>query len=70
MSRRRGERQLAAQRILGDGDFVEQIVSGLDERVKKNLRLSGRRIDIEALAKKVSEKYNIFMGELRYTSRR
>ncbi|MFO7972091.1 MAG: hypothetical protein R6U40_10110 [Desulfobacterales bacterium] len=32
--------------------------------VKKNLRLSGRRIDIKTLAKKVSERYNISIGEL------
>jgi putative transposase len=55
-SRRRGERQVADQRILGDGDFVKQVISGLDDLVKKNLRLSGRRIDIKALAEKVSER--------------
>jgi putative transposase len=42
-SRKRDERQVADQRILGDGDFVKQVISGLDDLVKKNLRLSGRR---------------------------
>ena len=64
-SRNRGEREVADQRILGDGDFVQQVVSGLDDRVKKNLRLSEQRIDIEALAEKVSEKYDVSIGELR-----
>jgi len=32
--------------------------------------LSGQRIDIHALAEKVSERYNIFIGELRSGSRR
>ena len=33
--------------------------------VKKNLRLSGQRIGIKALAEKVSERYNVSIGELR-----
>jgi len=69
-SRRRGERAVADQRILGDGEFVKQVISGLDDFVKKNLRLSGQRIDIEALAEKVSEKYNVSIGELRSGGRR
>jgi hypothetical protein len=54
-SRRRGGREVADQRILGDGDFVKAVISGLDDLVKKNLRLSGQRIDIKALAEKISE---------------
>jgi REP element-mobilizing transposase RayT len=69
-SRRRGEREVADQRILGDGDFVKQVISGLDDLVKKNLRLSEQRIDIKALAKKVSERYNVSIGELRSGGRR
>ncbi len=44
------------QRILGGGEFVIRIISGLDDLVKKNLRLSGRRIDIKTAARKVAEK--------------
>ena len=69
-SRSRGERGVADQRILGDGDFVQQVVSGQDDLVKKNLRLSEQRIDIEALAEKVSEKYDVSIGELRSGGRR
>ncbi len=68
--RSRGERQVADQRILGDGDFVKLVISGLDDLVKKNLRLSGQRIDIKVLAKKVSESYNVSIGELRSGGRR
>ena len=68
--RRSGEREVADQRILGDGDFVKQVISGLDDLVKKNLRLSGQRIDIKVLAEKVSEKYNVSIGELRSGGRR
>jgi REP element-mobilizing transposase RayT len=69
-SRRRGEREVVDQRILGDGEFVKQVISGLDDLVKKNLRLSGQRIDIKALAQKVSERYNVSIGELRSGGRR
>ena len=34
-SRRRGESEASDQRILGDGDFVKQVVSGLDDLVKR-----------------------------------
>jgi len=70
ITRRRGEREVADQRILGGGNFVKQVISGLDDLVKKNLRLSGQRIDIKALAEKVSERYNIFIGKLRSGGRR
>jgi len=68
--RRSGEREVADQRILGDGDFVKQVISGLDDLVKKNLRLSGQRIDIKVLAEKVSERYSVSIGELRSGGRR
>ncbi len=63
-SRRRGKRDVADQRILGDGEFVKLVISGLDDIVKKNLRLSGQRIDIKTLAERISERYNISIGEL------
>jgi putative transposase len=69
-SRRRGDRQVADQRILGNGEFVKQVISGLDGLVNKNLRLSGQRIDIKTLAAKISEKHNVSIGELRSGSRR
>ncbi|MFC1829001.1 transposase [Thermodesulfobacteriota bacterium] len=69
-SRSRGEREVADQRILGDGNFVKQVISGLDDLVKKNLRLSGQRVDIKELAEKVSERYNVSIGELRSGGRR
>ena len=69
-NRRRGEREAADQRILGDGDFVNQVITGLDDLVKKNLRLSGQRIDIKELAEKVCEKYDVSEKELRSGSRR
>ncbi len=63
--RKRGDRQAADQRILGDSDFVGEIVSGLDQLVKKNLRLSGQRKDITALAEEACLKFEVSLGELR-----
>jgi len=68
--RRRGQKAASDQRILGDSEFVQEVISGLDDLVKRNLRLSGGRIDIGELAEKVCERYNISMGELRSGSRR
>jgi REP element-mobilizing transposase RayT len=68
--RRSGAKEVADQRILGEGDFVKQVISGLDDFVKKNLRLSGQRIDMKVLAAKVAAKYNVSIGELRSGGRR
>ncbi len=68
-SRRRDEKQAFDQRILGDGDFVKQIVSNLDDFVKKNLRLSRQRIDMQAVAEKVALKYDVSIEELRASAK-
>jgi REP element-mobilizing transposase RayT len=68
--RGRSEKYRSDQRILGDSEFVQEVISGLDDLVKKNLRLSGRRMDISALAQQVCAKYDITLGELRSGSRR
>ena len=51
-------------------EFVQDVKSGLDDLVKKNLRVSGQRINIAALAQQVCKKYNISPGELRSGGRR
>ena len=68
--RQRGEKQAFDQRILGDNEFVQEVISGLDDLVKRNLRLSGQRPDIDKLAEKVCEDHNISVTELRSGSRR
>jgi len=68
--RSRGEKHRSDQRILGDSEFVQDVISGLDDLVKKNLRLSGQPMDIATLAKQVCKKYNISLGELCSGSRR
>ena len=66
----RGEKQVYDQRILGDSDFVENVVSDLDEQVKRNLILSGQRIDLEEVANNICNEFDISTNELRSGSRR
>ena len=68
--RRRELKMAHDQRILGDGNFVQEVTNGLDDLVKKNLRLSGQRIDIKGLAGRVCRQYKISLGELCSGSRR
>ena len=68
--RRRKEMHAFDSRILGDSDFVNEIKSDLNDLVKKNLRISGRQIDLEELAKRVCKKNKISLGELCSGSRR
>jgi REP element-mobilizing transposase RayT len=68
--RKRNEKSAFDQRVLGDSEFVLSLRSDLDDMVKRNLRLSGQRIDIAGLTKMVCEKYDISINELRSGSRR
>ena len=68
--RERGERHAFDQRILGDSEFVQEVTSGLDDMMKRNLRLSGRGLDLDTLAEKVCKNYDISAGEFRSGSRR
>ena len=55
---------------MGDSDFVLEMTSDLDDLVNKNLRLSGQRMDLDGLSKKVCEKFNLSYSELCSGSRR
>ena len=68
--RARGERQIFDQRVLGDGEFVEQVLSEMDEQSKENLRIRRNGIDLSSLAKKVCKIGDVSVGELRSGSRR
>ena len=68
--RARGERQIFDQRVLGDGEFVEQVLSEMDEQSKENLRIRRNGIDLSLLAKKVCNVDGVSVGELRSGSRR
>ncbi len=68
--RRRGEKQAFDQRILGDGEFVETVLSEIDEIGKENLRLAPKQISVSSLAERVCKVHNISTGELKSRSRR
>jgi hypothetical protein len=68
--RRSGQRQASGQRVLGDGEFVKQIISEMDELGRENLRLDSYRVDLSHLAERVCEVHNVWLGELRSGSRR
>ena len=65
-----GNKEASDQRILGDGDFVGQLLEEMDDIGRENLRLTTRRMDLAALAEKVCEVHGITSGELRSGSRR
>ena len=49
---------------------MQELTSDLDDLVKKNLRLSGRQVDMVTLARRVCIKHGITVMELRSGSRR
>jgi len=68
-SRRKGMEVSADRRILGDSDFVEDVLSEADEREKRTLRLSARVLDLRILAKEIGEGEGIEEPMLRSGSR-
>ena len=68
--RQRGERSTCDQRILGDGEFVSQMVNQMDERLRQNLRLSGSKPEIGRVCRHVCDAYGVSAGELCSGSRR
>lgn len=68
--RTRKERHAFDSRILGGSDFVQEIKSGLDDMIKKNLRISGQRTDLGELCDRVCKKKNLSLTELISGSRR
>ena len=68
--RRRGGKQAYDQRILGDGEFVDTVLSEIDEIGKQNVRLAPKIMGVSSLAKRVCEVRKISIGELRSGSRR
>jgi hypothetical protein len=68
--RRRGDQVASDERILGGGEFVEELLSRAEERVKETLRLKARVPDLASLAEKVAKRGRIKVTELRGGSRR
>jgi hypothetical protein len=69
-ARRRGEKLASDQRILGDGKFVEAVLSEMNEFEKENLRLTPKRVDLATLAERVCDVHDVSLAEVRSGSRR
>jgi len=63
--RRKGTRVSSDQRILGSSEFVEDLVSEVDEREKDTLRLSVRVRDLGSVAKEIKKGEGLGESELR-----
>ncbi len=68
--RRKGDKTLGDERILGGGEFVESLLAEVTERTRNTLRFSGKGPDLGALARKVTKRAGITEAELRAGSRR
>jgi putative transposase len=67
---RRGARELADERILGSGDFVERILKEADERVRQQYSRPERPSDLKRLIGQLCRKQKVSMTELMSRSRR
>ena len=68
--RQRGKKQASDQRVLGDSAFVEEITADANNFIKSNLRISEPQLDMNDLAQRVCNKYNLTPVELCSGSRR
>ena len=68
--RKRGVRELTDERILGSGEFVEQMLSEADDELKKQHSVRERKKKIEEIIAKSCEKGKVSVAELSSGSRR
>ena len=68
--RRRGGKQAGDERILGDGEFVQSVLSEMDEFGKQNLRVNARDLDLPTLAERACIAHKVSLQEVRSGSRR
>jgi len=68
--RRRGSKPAGDERILGDGEFVQSVLSEMDELGKQNLRVNPRPFDLPTLAERACKAHQVSLQEVRSGSRR
>jgi putative transposase len=60
LSQRRQNRQMASdERILGSGEFVEEVIAQADQQLKETLRLKRRRVESPSLARQVTRSVGV-----------
>jgi hypothetical protein len=68
--RRRGEREIADERILGNGAFVEKILQGAEQQIRKQYSMRDRKRLIDKTIAQIVKRHGIDIEELRAGSRR
>lgn len=68
--RKRGERKLTDQRILGSGDFVKSILDEADESVKNQFAVQANSIKIKEIIQCICEDEEVNVEELKSGGRR
>ena len=68
--REKGVRELTDERILGSGEFAEQVLSGADERLQRQHSVGERRRMIERVIAEWCRKGKVSVTEVRSGSRR
>ena len=51
--------QFTDERILGDGDFVENVLSAAQEQMEKSYRLVAKGYDLDKIASKISDRMQL-----------
>ncbi len=67
--RQKGIKELTDERILGSGEFVEQVLSESDEKLQQQLTVRERKKIIEKIISEQSRKGEVSVAELRFGSR-
>lgn len=62
--RRQEKIQMADERILGEGDFVEQVLSQAKEQIEKKYSLLARGFDLDRVASRVSQVMGLEVSEV------
>jgi hypothetical protein len=63
--RRRREKMVSDERILGSGDFIEQVLSETEGKAKETLGWRGRVPDLQSLLSKISKEKGVGEQEVR-----
>ena len=67
--RRKGSRVASDERVLGSGEFIDELVRDVESREREMLRLRRGVKDLHELAREVCEKEGLLEEELRCGSR-
>jgi hypothetical protein len=68
--RRRGEKAVSDERILGSGEFIEQLLSEAEEKAKETLGWRGRVPSLQTLLSKISKRDGVEEEKVRGGDRR